>query len=232
MLLKTLLTSAILIAFTSHAAGKGLDELSDQNPENPQPVEPTAETELPQSTEEPVVEPKAEEAMVDAQKPSPRPLQDKLFLATSAGWVKASLPEGEWTSSGMADFSVGYLVHEAGFQLFSTYRYAPAAAAGDVEDRAYRVVLESHNFGVLGAWKLSDTMKALGSFEAGVLITGVEALDEAEPESSHVKSGGVATIGGGADWRLMEKFDLGPRLYASFGSATMIQFGAQAGFFF
>jgi hypothetical protein len=214
----------------SPSFGKGLDEIADQNPENP-PAESEEEAAAPEQGEE-EVEPAAEEAMVEAEKATPRPLSNKLYLATGGGWASASLPEGDWTSSGMSDISVGYLVSQTTFDLFATYRYAPAAIAGSVDGRAYRVVLETHNFGVVGFWKVGEKVKAAGSFEAGVLMTGVEALDGAEPKAEHVKSGGVATLGGGADWTIFEKVDLGPRLYAGFGSATIIQFGAQAAFFF
>ena len=100
-----------LILAGAPAFGEGLDELSQNNPENaPAAAEGEAaegdaaeETQPAQATTPPIVQSAASKAIAD-----------KLFLQTSFGWVKASKKEGEWDGSGMSDLTVGYKLAPVG----------------------------------------------------------------------------------------------------------------------
>ncbi len=154
----------------------GLDDLADANPEAEEAKEATEEG------AEATNEEAAPEA--SAEKAAKRPFSDELYLATSYGWVSASLSEGEWTSSGMSDFTVGYKVANMGFDVFATYRYAAIAIAGGANDQGYRGVIEAHNFGGLGVWDIKDGLQALGSAVLGLSTVSLDGTDGLAVEES------------------------------------------------
>jgi hypothetical protein len=219
--IKSLFITASLVITTSGYAA-GLDDLSNANPENTE-----QESDEEAKTDEAEGAPAAE-----AEAKANRPLSDMLYLSTSYGWVSAALSEGDWNSSGMSDFTVGYKVANMGFDVFATYRYAPMALAGSANDQAYRGVIEVHNFGGLGLWKIKDGLTAVGTAELGIAVVSLDSTDGLIIEEDLEATGAVLSVGGGADWKMGEKFNAGPRLYVGAGSATVIQLSGQATFFF
>jgi hypothetical protein len=202
-----------------------LDELSQNNPE-------AAAQEVPAEGEA-----AAEEAPAAAMPPSAtsQTLANKLFMATSFGWAKTSRSEGDWRGSGVTDFLVGYMLPGEGQMKFAaTYRYAPFAVVGEIDDRSYRGVWEAHYFGTNIHYMVNDKIRAVGAAELGYVMVSLNAVDGEAGEEKHAESGASVSLGGGADWKLGDTFAFtaGPRLNAGFGSFTTIQLGAAASFLF
>jgi len=217
---------------------KGLDTLAEENPS----------TDSEESDETPEENAKAPQKAASAEKATPdanatktapqeglsKELADKLHVGTSWGLVKASKSEGNWKSSGMSDLTIAYKlpVEISGMSLWGSFRYAPMAIAGDVDSVAYRGVWEAYNLGAIGKLSLGNGLSAVGSFELGWVLVYLRQLNEVENTKNHESNGFMASLGGGVDWDIVPKFALGPRLYAGFGSATAIQFGAAGTFSF
>lgn len=229
--LKSLMFASLVVSSVSNVAtAKGLEELSQNNPETAAPAEAD-----PDAAAEPAAETAATATAPSAMSQS---LAEKLFVATSFGWVSTSKSEGNWkTVGGMSDFLVGYVLPVdlgAAMKLSGTYRYAPVAVTGDEDDRSYRGVWESHYFGTLLHYTVNDKVRAVGTGELGFTKVSLNSTDGIPAEDKHAKSGGAVVLGGGADWKMLETnaFTVGPRLYAGFGSFTTIQLGASASFLF
>ena len=209
------------------ALAAGLEDLSDANPENNVEQTPEPATQVPVGDE-----PAAAEVQIEKTEQRVRPLADSVYFATSVGWASASLSEGTWVSSGMSDFTVGYKFKNVGFDIFGTYRYAPAAFAGNTDSQAYRGVIEVHNFGGLGIWTINNNFKMRASAELGLAIVSLDSADDMPIEDDLEKIGAIFSLGGGADWKMTEKFDLGPRLYVGAGTASLFQLSANATMYF
>ena len=211
---------------------KGLDELSEQNPEDASAASPEAadpkEGQGDKAGDEDAKVPIEPSAISKA-------LAGNFFLNTSFGWVRVSKSEGSWTSSGMSDVTFGHkLPVSLGSKttLFGTYRYAPVAVSGHQEassggTHSYRGVWESHFFGSRLHYSITDQLRALASFELGYVAPYLDSTDGLAVEKSHEDNGAAVALGTGADWQLAENFAFaaGPRLYASFGTFRTVQFG-------
>jgi len=236
---KTILTLFVAVALSSYsniALGKGLDDLSEQNPETKADgaATPGAEKE-----DEAAVNTKAPEGAA-AQTQAPvsleGPLHKKLTFSTSFGWVYASRSEGDWRGSGMSDLSVGYryLIMNPKLSLVGTYRYAPVNVVGEVDGNSYRGVWESHYFGSKADYKLNSRVVLTGGLEAGYVLVYLMPTDGLETQKKHEENGISISLGGGADYAISDNgaFTVGPRLNAGFGSFTTVQVAASAGFMF
>jgi len=218
--------AATIFLLTAPAHAAGLDDLSNANPEV------QAEEGAQESQEAVAEESEPEETPVEAIAQRKRPLADSFYFATSVGWASASLGEGTWISSGMGDFTIGYKIKNVGFDIFGTYRYAPAAFAGQSDAQAYRGVIEVHNFGGLGVWNIKDKFKVLASAELGLAMVSLDSADGLPVEEELEQTGAIFSLGTGADWKITEKFELGPRLYLGAGTASLFQLSANATMYF
>jgi hypothetical protein len=207
------------------AVAKGLSELSDENP---------AEQPADGAKEEGGDEEGAKTEAVKQPGAASKALADKLFLSTSGGWATGSRSDGKWTASGMSDLEVGYKLVTLNKQMnvFGTYRYAPMAVAGTVDDRSYRGVWEAHFFGGRFNYQLSKTLTALASGELGYVLVHVNDTDGLAPETKVSNPGVQLAVGGGADFMLIDKWTVGPRLVVGVGGFTTVQVAAAAGFLF
>jgi hypothetical protein len=223
-----LLSLFVALAWNGGALAKGLEELGQSNPE----------TQASEGEEKAAAEGEEGENKAAPQPPGAlsQTLAEKLYMATSFGWVSASKSDGEWKSSGMSDFQIGYLVMKLNAQMsvHGTFRYAPIAVSGEQESHLYRGVWEVYNFGGRFNYRVSPTILAVGTGELGYVKADLNAVDGLEPIEDHQAGGAMLSVGGGADFALTEKgsFSAGPRLYAGFGSYSAIQLSAAASFLF
>jgi hypothetical protein len=212
------------------AEGKGLDELSD--PEASENAEAAADEADSQEADSQMED--EADAETTATLPA-RTVTEKMYLATSVGWVSASRSEGEWKSAGMTDVTFGYLLPVAmgKASLYGTYRYAPIVVAGEIDGNSYRGVWDIHYFGALGAFDMGS-FDVIGTAELGYALVYLDSVDGLEVDSDHEENGVSFVIGAGADWELLEDkgFKVGPRLNAGFGGFTTVQFGAHATYMF
>ncbi len=207
------------------ALAKGLDELSQSNPEDAAaPAEGAGEGDAAKA-----------KTPTMTQSATSKALADKLLLATSFGWVSASKSKGDWQGSGMTDLTIGYKLAalNAQMSLAGTYRYAPVAVSGVEDDASYRGVWETHFFGARMNYAMSPTMAIIGSGELGYTQVHLKPTDGQEQVTKHEAGGGQVALGGGADFQLFEKgMTVGPKLVLGFGSFTTIQVAGSVGFLF
>lgn len=222
---------AVFTAGEGAALAKGLDQLSENNPEKAEeaPAEGGEEAEAAAEGEQAATTPPPPSAASAA-------ISQKLYLATSYGWVKASRSEGDWEGSGMSDLTVGYRIMPLGAKMSvdGTYRFAPVAVSGVVDEHTYRGIWETHFFGGRFNYNVSPTMTAIGTAELGYVVVHLNPTDNLELDPNHEKSGAAFAVGGGADFFLFEKnaFAVGPRLALGFGSVSTIQVAASVSFVF
>lgn len=220
---KFILGASLWLAAGPTALAKGLDDLSDANPE--------AKAE------------DGEAAAKGAASAAPQPagamskaLAEKLYASTSFGFVKASKGSGEWSSNGMSDVTFGYRIMSlgGGLSVAGTYRYAPIAVTGNEDGQEYSGSWEGHYFGGQVHYPISSNLRALGSGELGYVLVHLQSEDDQTVQDKHQAAGVSVAVGGGADYTLSEGpgFAVGPRLYAGLGSFTTIQLAAAFSFLF
>ncbi len=225
------LWSSLTLVGAGPAFAKGLDELSQGNPDSDAAKEEGADGKAGGEGGESAA--KAETPMVKSA--SSKAISDKLFMGTSFGWVKAAKSGGTWQGSGMSDLTIGYKVANLSsvMSLAATYRYAPVAVSGTEDDQSYRGVWESHFFGGKLNYSLGSTLSAVGSAELGYVQVHVKPTDGLVETAKASKGGGQLALGGGADWQMIDKAcTVGPRLYLGVGSFTTVQIAGAIGFMF
>lgn len=223
-ILVTLSGLAVLMLVPTTLMAKGLDKLSENNPEN---------TAVP--AEDAATKPADDAATGDVAAVPTTPLEksdtskaitDKLSISTSFGWASVSRSEGTWEGSGMSDVAIGYKVVMLGsnMNIDATYRYAPVAVSGDVDRHSYRGVWDTHYVGGRFNYNISPTLTALGTAELGYVLVYLHPTDGLETVTKHEDNGVAFAIGGGADWQILEKgLAVGPRLALAFGSVSTVQ---------
>jgi hypothetical protein len=235
--ISTFFVAVALCSYPSIALGKGLDDLSDQNPEVKAEAEGTTGAEGSEA-DEGAAETTSGNTGATNQEPvvNNTALANKLSFSTSFGWVYASRSKGDWRGSGMSDISVGYryLTMSPKLSVVGTYRYAPVSIVGEVDGNSYRGVWESHYFGSKADYKLNAKTVLTGGLEAGYVLVYLIPTDGLETEKKHEENGVSISLGGGADYSITDNgsFTVGPRINAGFGSFTTVQVAASAGFMF
>lgn len=165
-------------------------------------------------------------------------LSNRLFLSTSFGLSSLKKGSVSWRSSGLGELAVGFDPQTpiAGMPVIITGRYVPMDVAPNFEKNGrseeYKGVVE---FWLVGGelWiPVQEGMTAVAGAELGLgfvhLIDQIELPDEEQPED--IAMGFL--IGGGADWKVLEKLMVGPRLKVGLGTFTQIQLSAHLTFAF
>jgi hypothetical protein len=224
---------AMTLTIAVSLQAKGLDELTEENPENA-PDEQELENQA-QTNEHEQAEPaKAQLVPSDLSKK----ISGNLFLAPSVGWVKASRAKGKWNDDklvGISDLMIAYRLPwvVSMVEMFGTYRYCPIAVSGEVDNASFRGVWESHNFGGLGRWRYSDDLTLVGSAELSYVLIYLTPLDDAEVGQETEANGIALVLGGGADYGFFgDKLRVGPRINLGFGGVSTIQVAAASSFLF
>lgn len=202
---------------------KGLDELSSE----PTPPDPASEA-----------------AQVEAGKTAPTPppepsefsksIANKLFLTTGISYTKIEADKGAWTAGLASDVGIAYRFSEAflGGQGLASFRYAPSDVVVLSEGDSYRGVIETYHFGGIWILPVTEALSYVASCELGLVQISLESHDGME-EDSDLESGVVQlTFGGGADWQVLEKVKVGPRVYLGAGSQVAAQAAGMVTFIF
>jgi len=237
--------------YCGQAAAKGLNELAEGKPEESEEADDDADTSKDASkatdteagkttpaagtTPKAAADGQAAEEAPKIQSATSKAMANNLYLASSFGWASASRSTGKWKGSGASDITLGYKLPVQlmpKLALWGTYRYAPIAVAGELDGVSYRGVWEGHNFGALGSLPLSDKLNLLGSFELAYVLVYLRPLDNIEAEKKAETNGVLANIGGGADWKLVDKLAAGPRLHIGVGSFTVVQVSGEVSYMF
>ncbi len=215
---------------------KGLNQLTPATPEEKMDEAPKNDqtTDDTEKTDQPVV---AEKTAPEAPKIKSK-LKDKVELATSFGWINTSKEGNDWRSSGVSDFTVSYKVDKVKIKsqpIMATFRYAPVEVAPQIEKdgekQEYKGVIEGYHFGASHRYPLKKKLAVISSAELGLLNTSLKgqfAASDSPPDDF----GAQLSIGGGADWQLLEGFFLGPKLIVGVGTHTSIQLSGLASFAF
>ncbi len=248
--------SAILLfalCWACHVQAKGLDTL---NPElKPEPSKELITDKLSPKGGEKKPEDKTEkpeegaEKKAEAEKKEPQEvsaaslaLKDRLTLATSFALAKGKTSQSgrTWQSAGLSDVTVSYLLERKLMAKATkvSFRYAPLAVMLHVKKdgitQEYIGVVENYLAGIELDHDLSEKTKAYGTLEFGLFrqnfaINGDYAFDEPADDQ---KFGILLVAGGGLDFRLGERFYVGPNAYLGLGSYMLLQIGAKFSFVF
>ena len=243
-MLRTWLLAGGLLSAPAFA--KGLNEIkaqADTEPAKPAdstpeaaPAEgaakpPEGETKPPEGeTKPPEGEPVSSERSALSLK-----LEDRLFLATSMNYATVSGGTGAWSSFGNGDLTAGWRVKDGlprNGRLFATARFAPFDVVVAADQHSYRGVVEGWYFGALGLFAMSDKMSVSGGGELGYMVVHMDSADHLPIDNSIEKAGVSINLSGGVDWKMMDKFLIGPKLGLGFGAFKTLQVGAKATFFF
>lgn len=165
-------------------------------------------------------------------------LADKLTLGTGLALVVASPPSGTLATRGAGEFFLRYVLPAnilSGLDLLGSFRYLPISGVAVVDGQSFRTSYEALNFGAVGRYRLQGVAAdpaLLASFEVGYVLVHAASLDGLELASDASENGVAVTVGTGADWMVLPKFLLGPRLYFGFGRLSVVQVSGAAGFVF
>lgn len=245
MLKRNLITTAFALIVAGSAAAKGLNDITNANPakadEAPEPSTAPAAAGTKPATPEASPAPAASEPVaatpVEAVKESEesKALAGNLFAAQSFGWVRGGAAKGNWTTSGMSDFTIGGKIPVEimpKLQAFGTFRYAPIAFSGKSNSVSYRGVWESYGFGGLAKYMVNPDFTANGALEISYVVSYLKTLDPVEADKALENNGVSFTLGVGGDYAVFDKVAIGPRLNLMFGHVSATQFAVHSSFMF
>lgn len=210
--------------YSTAVLAKGLDELT------PDPEKAIA-------TPPPGADSTGSGAIVETPPPPPSQmsmaLASRVFLGTGFGFTTLSGDKGDWAAGGSSEIVAGYLTdaHVMGFRMGLTYRYQPIDFTVNRENRSYRGVVEGHHFGT--KWLLPQgELTYVAQSELGAMLCKVDPLDNMETEDELEGMGVNVTIGGGVDYQLFEKVQVGGRIMVGVGTFSVVQLATSASFMF
>lgn len=161
-------------------------------------------------------------------------LAEKMYLASGLGFANIKGPKGTWSTLGNADALVAYQLAEfqgKTWRLFGAYHFAPYDVVVKKDAENYRGNIDTHGFGVTLRHK-SGRMEVHTSGELVAQIVHLKQTDEFKPKENLEKNGFAANLGGGVDWRILEKLQIGPRLHVGLGTYMTAQLLCNLGFVF
>ena len=203
------------------------DKDNKKDPNNPD--QPKSNTEPTEETNE-TPPPAAEKSAVSIL------LTDKLVMSVGSGFALIDSSKGDWATKGTGDLSISYLIKKEilkNTSLLVTFRYHPIDVIVEEPETEYRGIVEGFLFGSQANYYLNPRISAVATAELGYLKTSIKPMMTTITSDDDVKSSGVNfLIGGGADWKFLEKILLGPRLIFGSGRFTTIQLSANVGLIF
>lgn len=225
---KSIVICAGLTSFSMSALAQGLDSLKPKGSEANQDV----------SKEDKALIKDMKRVKADA-KGNNSALSDKLSIATSFGWIGATKDSNSWNASAMGDVTVKYKL-PLSFSKFSTaasFRYAPMDVAPEIKGdddvkRQYKGVIEGYHGGFHGEMSLMPKLSVHAGAELGMMIVYLNDVTNTDNDRAPEDGGVNITFSGGADWELLPKFVVGPKLYLGAGTFTTFQLSANATFVF
>lgn len=157
-------------------------------------------------------------------------------LWTSFGPASLSVDGNDYNVGGASDITLGYKVLEkflGSKGLWSTLRYAPFASIVEVDEVEYTGVMDGIFVGVYADYKVpSDKWSAYATAELGGFLADLEdSTGVLKPDAPSGFFSGL-TLGGGANYEILEKFWFGPKLSLGFGGFTSWQLSLSGSFNF
>jgi hypothetical protein len=232
------------LLFSVSGISKGLDELKpgEEKPSAEDAKEDAgnaatdAAADAKDDVENPTTEGGEKPVQVVEKSALSKKIENKLEIGSGIALVLSfSGPKGEFNAGASADLSISYNLSRpvAGFDTYATFRYAPIDVTATYNNKSYRGIIESYNFGGMGKKVVKGNMTAIATAELAYMVVWMDGIDNFPHDDSIEKNGVNVVFGGGVDWDFHEKkMHLGPRLYAGGGSFTQVQLGAQASFVF
>jgi hypothetical protein len=213
-------------------SAKGVDELEPRSPDEKSADAATEEKNVTPPSEAPA-EDTATPAAVAAspvveKSASSQAIADKLSLFVNAGWAripKAKL--GTFASSGQADIGMSWKYWTSGsHQMRVSLRYSPLHSENQIDGQSYVSVIEGYHLGHAYDWAFSSSFSWVNSLEFGYLLVYMNSRDRSAVSEKSENNELATSIMTGLDWKMMEKLSIGPRIYGSFGTFTILQVSA------
>ena len=136
--------------------------------------------------------------------------------------------KGDWGSGLSGDFRVGYRYLSAmsgKLELYGTYHFLPVSSVVSYEKTDYQSITEFHLFGTTARYHLNEGLHLVGHGEIGLSQSTLDVYGTPTHDEKLEESGASILLGGGAQWRLKEKFWIGGFINAAAGTHTLIQGG-------
>lgn len=208
------------------AYGKGLKELSPENVKK-EVVKEKAEEAAEDTVNDAVEDEKStSQDVVDSRKKYKNPMEDRLLVSASFGWLSSSGGEGDWTTSGSSDLTVGYLFpwQFLPAKSYLTVRYSAFDAEIEKDNVFYQGVVEGYHFGMVSLFKFSEQVIFSGGADVGIMNIAVRPLGGIESSSEPDEGvGALVGVSGGAAWRPTRNLEFGGKLGLGFGSLGVFQ---------
>lgn len=218
-----------IFSYSNIGYAKGLDELSEANPENQEQIE--KQSNLPTSSDN------TQTGTATIQRESSTSYwDDKFNLSTSFGRAFTIKNNDNWKPSGVTDITLSLKLFQLpdNLNLHGTIRYSPIAITGETNSRMYRGIWEIYNIGGQINAPYKDHINLLSSLELGFVQGTIRPVDGLEPKHKILQRGTNLTFGAGVDFfsTASKKVSVGPRVYMSLGKYRLIQTSAAFSFFF
>jgi hypothetical protein len=236
----------------SAAAIEAAEKSGQASANDPGPVPPS-----PGPSPQPSVAPAPPEKATDtkaAEKAAPEPpsraerfVSDNIEIGTAVNFVWASRPGSSWNNSGSGRQGSSDLLLMFNFpnetlglretnqlRFKGTFRYSPVAVAGTLDGLPFRGIWEGYLAGIQGRMKTpwAKGMTVLAGVEAGFVFVYLEPTDDFATPKTAEANGAIVSLHTGADWEVMPKISVGPRVYTSFGGFQLLQIGLGGTFAF
>lgn len=244
---RILLLVSLYFAIHGLTFAKGMDEIKPKTPEDVKSEGAEQEAGDADESDEKATDGESQEDTESAKsgetagkvtaetKPAPSSLDDKVFIQTGFGWVRAYAEKGSWRANGMSDITFGYKIpvfKKLPGTLHTTIRFAPIAVNVHDAGIAYDGDIAIWEGGARFTYSLNKSLNAFGDFGIGAARVNLHRLGNSPGNKDLTESGASVSVGGGAEWFPLDKFSLGPRVHFGVGRFTIAQYMLSTQFYF
>ncbi len=167
-------------------------------------------------------------APTPVEAPPIEPGLQKFYLAENLSLSRMSAASADWNSAFAVDLEGGMKVGQLpkNLTLFGTYRYSASDITATSKQRAYRGIIQTHNFGGKLHSALRPNLLGFASAELGLVSTRLTPSDGRQGVDKDLEKPGVElSVGGGVSYIVLDKIGIGPRLALGVGTYKTLQVG-------
>jgi len=215
--------SFLSLSLASVASAKGLDTLK--------PDPPAGQAEANQPAEETKKEVAAEVVRSAASKS----IEDRLRIGTGLYFGTINGGDGDWAGRALGDLHASYVLPwsiRKDLALVALMRYAPTGFNVVINGRSARGIAAMYLLGAGARYGVREDLAVVAGLELGLVRIAAYSIDQLDVDPTVAGNGFQTTISGGADWTVLPKFAVGPRIHVGFGRLTTVHLGAATTFVF